>query len=78
MLFRSATSLGLKGWVRNRRDGSVEALFAGPHEVVADMIARCSAGPVAARVDTVVQEQGRADALDLRVAGENFSMLPTL
>ena len=73
-----ATSLGLKGWVRNRRDGSVEALFAGPHEVVADMIAQCSSGPVSARVDTVVQEQGREDALDLRGPGESFSMLPTL
>ncbi len=36
---------GLKGWVRNRADGSVEALFAGPADKVADMIAACHQGP---------------------------------
>ena len=74
----TATSLGLEGWVRNRRDGSVEAVFAGSIEAVGDMIARCNAGPVAARVDTVIQEMGRADMLELRMDGGKFSMLPTL
>ncbi len=36
----------LEGWVRNRRDGSVEALFAGPAEVVTDMVARMPARSV--------------------------------
>jgi len=40
----------LSGWVRNRRDGSVEALFAGPVEVVEAMIAACHEGPLGARV----------------------------
>ncbi len=74
----TATSLGLEGWVRNRRDGSVEAVFAGPAEVVEQMIERCGRGPVSARVDAVdVQEVG-ADMLALRAAGEEFSMLPTV
>ena len=47
---------GLAGWVRNRIDGSVEALFAGPEAAVADMIAACREGPPAARVMRVVDE----------------------
>ena len=48
-----AARLGLRGWVRNRRDGSVEALFAGPAALVNDMIEACRRGPPAARVETV-------------------------
>ena len=44
---------GLDGWVRNRRDGSVEAVFAGPAEAVDAMIAACHTGPSSARVDRV-------------------------
>ena len=51
-----ATSRGLSGWVRNRRDGSVEALFSGPAASVAEMIEACRRGPPAARVDAVAQE----------------------
>ena len=68
----------LEGWVRNRRDGSVEALFAGPEDVVVDMIALCRRGPVSARVDVVQDESANADALNLRRAGERFSVLPTI
>jgi acylphosphatase len=68
---------GLEGWVRNRRDGSVEALFAGPASVVADMVASCRRGPSSARVDSVAEEAASADALGLRHAGERFSVLPT-
>ena len=73
-----ARTSGLEGWVRNRRDGSVEALFAGPAEVVAHMIALCRRGPPAARVDTVTNEPGGPDHLNLRRAGEAFSVLPTI
>jgi acylphosphatase len=48
-----AEARGLSGWVRNCRDGSVEALFAGPIDQVRDMIAACHDGPKAARVLTV-------------------------
>ncbi|KAE8705978.1 Acylphosphatase [Hibiscus syriacus] len=46
----NATQLGLKGWVRNRRDGSVEALFSGYPESVQEMEKRCRRGPQAAMV----------------------------
>jgi acylphosphatase len=72
-----ARAHGLEGWVRNRRDGSVEALFAGPADVVADMIALCRRGPSSARVEAVQDEPANADALKLREAGERFSVLGT-
>lgn len=45
-----ATALGLNGWVRNRRDGTVEAVFGGEADLVAEMLRRCEQGPPAARV----------------------------
>jgi acylphosphatase len=68
----------LEGWVRNRTDGSVEALFSGPQDVVADMVTACRRGPSSARVDAVVEEPANSDALGLRRAGERFSVLPTI
>ena len=50
---RAATDLGLDGWVRNRRDGGVEAVFSGDADVVAEMLERCKQGPPSARVDFV-------------------------
>jgi acylphosphatase len=73
-----ARNHNLEGWVRNRRDGSVEALLAGPAEVVADVIARCRRGPSTARVGDVREESATTDALNLRRAGERFSVLPTV
>ncbi|MDP3074929.1 acylphosphatase [Bradyrhizobium sp.] len=67
----------LEGWVRNVRDGSVEALFAGPADVVAAMVERCRRGPSSASVDAVTEHDAGADALNLRRPGERFSMLPT-
>jgi acylphosphatase len=69
---------GVEGWVRNRADGSVEAVFSGPEDVVADIVASCRRGPSSARVDAVIEEAAGADALGLRRAGERFSMLPTI
>ena len=46
----NATQLHLKGWVRNRRDGSVEALFSGSPDSVQEMEQRCRCGPPAAMV----------------------------
>ncbi len=73
-----AMARGLEGWVRNRRDGSVEALFAGPADVVADMVALCRRGPSSARVDALQDEPATSEALNLRLAGEGFSVLPTI
>jgi acylphosphatase len=68
----------LEGWVRNRRDGSVEALFAGPADAVSEMVAVCRRGPSSARVDHVVDEPANTDALNLRRPGERFSVLGTI
>ena len=57
-----ALERGLSGWVRNRRDGSVEALFSGPEAAVRAMIERCREGPPAARVDEIVELSERAPA----------------
>lgn len=73
-----ANSRGLEGWVRNRRDGSVEAVFAGAEDVVADMVSACGRGPFYARVDAVHAGIGSSDLLNLRRAGERFSVLPTV
>lgn len=48
-----AASRGLRGWIRNRDDGSVEALVAGPEEAVTEMVTAMSEGPGAARVTDV-------------------------
>jgi acylphosphatase len=77
-LEQQARARGLEGWVRNRRDGSVEALFAGPPDVVSGMIASCRRGPSSARVDAVEEEPANADALGLRRPRERFSVLPTI
>src|ERR1700737_1017978 len=69
---------GLGGGVRNRRDGGVEALFAGPADVVSDMITLCRRGPSSAHVDALQEEPASSDALNLRRAGEWFSVLPTI
>ncbi len=69
---------GLQGWVRNRCDGSVEAVFSGPEDVVADMLAACRRGPSLARVDAVDASPATGDILRLRAAGESFSMLTTV
>ena len=51
----TALRLGVTGWVRNRRDGSVEAVFEGEKESVAKVIRWCHQGPPAARVTKVHQ-----------------------
>ena len=74
----TALERGLQGWVRNRRDGAVEALFVGPPDAVAAMIAACNQGPRGSRVDGVDQRDGTAEELKLRRRGELFSVLPTV
>ena len=61
---QEAAARGLRGWVRNRLDGSLEALFAGPAAAVEDMLEACLSGPPAARVTgirtTPVEDPGDA------------------
>jgi acylphosphatase len=75
---QKAMARSLEGWVRNRRDGSVEAVFAGPADAVSGMIALCRRGPASARVDAVAEEPADADVLRLRRPEERFSVLPTI
>jgi acylphosphatase len=69
-----ATLHGLDGWVRNRRDGSVEALVAGPADQVEALIAAARRGPPASRVEAVAVET--ADAAEL-LGRKGFLTLPT-
>lgn len=68
---RTAASLGLRGWVRNRLDGSVEALVSGPRDAVAAMLDACWKGPSGARIAAVTV----ADAEDDGSLG--FIAIPT-
>ncbi|MBL8833183.1 MAG: acylphosphatase [Rhodospirillales bacterium] len=67
----NAQSRGLHGWVRNRKDGSVEACFAGPPELVEEMIEACRNGPPTARVDALVAESAEDEGWT------RFAQLPT-
>jgi len=69
-----ANLLALDGWVRNRRDGTVEALVAGPADQVEALIAAARRGPPASRVETVNVEN--ADAVEL-LGRKGFLTLPT-
>ena len=66
-----AEQLALSGWIRNRRDGAVEAVFAGPVDNVAIMLDRCRFGPRdASVVDIEIIQDGGA-------APEGFTIKPT-
>ena len=74
VFFRAATrdeaqALGLQGWVRNRADGRVEALFEGDKAVVENMLAWCRKGPPYAYVDHVEidWQPYQGELLDFRV-----------
>lgn len=73
----AARERGLGGWVRNRRDGAVEAVFAGGSTLVEAMLLACRRGPPAARVDDLQEWAAEANLLDLCRPGERFSVLPT-
>lgn len=67
----TARAHGLDGFGRNRRDGTVEALLAGPPEAVEAVIARCHEGPALARVDRVAVTPAEPPA------SPGFHVLPT-
>lgn len=66
-----AGQLGLEGWVRNRTDGTVEALFSGPPPMVEAMLDRCRRGPDRAVVRDVAVEPAVEERFD------GFSQRPT-
>ena len=57
-MVREAERLGIAGWVRNRRNGSVEAEIAGNHEAMAELLAWCRRGPPGAHVAAIDVELG--------------------
>ena len=65
--------LGLTGWVRNRQDGSVEALIVGDESAIGQMIEACRRGPPLAQVDEI-----DVDPVDLDILPEGFTLLPTV
>jgi acylphosphatase len=72
---REASARSLDGWTRNRADGSVETLVAGPEPDVAAFLEAARRGPSAARVDRLWETPAEAAALD---GVEGFSMAATL
>jgi acylphosphatase len=68
-----ADARGLTGWVRNRRDGTVEAMVSGAADAVDELIAACWRGPPGARVADIQIEPAPGDA-DLRAG---FAIRPT-
>jgi acylphosphatase len=71
-LEREARSRGLRGWVRNRRDGSVEALLIGAADAVEAVIAACARGPRHASVTVVERSPDTDDGRG------SFEQLPTI
>lgn len=67
-----AERLVLDGWVRNRIDGTVEALAVGSTEAVEALIAACNDGPAGARVDLVEVETAQG------IVAAGFSQKPTV
>ena len=73
-----ARQRGLHGWVRNRRDGSVEAVFAGPRTAVEAVIEVCRRGPLSARISALDYREGTDTDLSERSESDLFSVLPTV
>jgi acylphosphatase len=69
---RTATEMGLRGWVRNRTDGSVEALLIGKEEKVEAMITACRNGPPLVQVTDIQAAEAEPEVLP------GFEQRPTL
>ncbi|MGO4705069.1 acylphosphatase [Microvirga sp. 2MCAF38] len=64
---------GLRGWVRNRRDGTVEAVFSGPEDAVDAMLSVCREGPDGSRVEKI-----DTDAVDDGAFASRFEVRATV
>lgn len=74
---QEATARSLRGWVRNRADGSVEAVFVGPRFKLREMVTACRKGPPKAQVERLVEIPGEyAPGED--ETGAEFRQLPTV
>lgn len=68
-----ARALGISGWVRNRRDGSVEAMLRGDDAAVQQLIAWAQRGPTMARVDRI----DIIETDDAQITDSLFAIHPT-
>jgi acylphosphatase len=73
-----AEMLGIEGWVRNRKDGTVEAVAAGDAEKVDKLIRACREGPPGCRVSAIDPSETNEEMLAMRTPGEKFALLPTI
>src|SRR5262245_45774523 len=71
-----ATRFGLRGWARNRSDGSVEVLVGGDRAVMDKLIAQLRRGPVSAHVTELLEAAATSDAPP--ASSDGFDILPTL
>jgi acylphosphatase len=71
-----AESFHVKGWVRNRANGDVEALFAGTASAVDELIAACRRGPDHARVTDLSVDEAKPD--EFARVSSGFRTLPTI
>lgn len=71
---REAQRRGLRGWVRNRQDGSVEALVVAPAAALAELLAAARRGPPAALVGDI---EAREETLAESDAPGGFEVRPT-
>jgi acylphosphatase len=74
---RQAAALGLEGWVRNRRDGGVEAVIVGPPDQVELLHAWARHGPAGAHVTTIAQRAATAAEED-DALGSGFQQRPSV
>lgn len=68
-----ARSLGLRGWVRNVSDGTVELMLVGNEDTLALMIDACRHGPPGAWIERLEESAGNAHGV-----GDDFVQLPTV
>ncbi len=71
-LMTQAVALGVSGWVRNRADGTVEALVRGPTDAVEELMRACRLGPRGAVVSSI------EESLTEEETDPGFRRLPTL
>jgi len=77
-LQREARTRALDGWVRNRRDGTVEAVLAGPAHVVDALLEAARQGPTGARVDRLDVREEDATGLVPASRPAGFYVLPSV
>jgi acylphosphatase len=75
---RQAQERALDGWVRNRHDGSVEAVFAGASGAVDEMLAACRQGPDGAKVESLDVREEEAAGLIPSSRPAGFFIMPTV